>query len=199
MGYVLVTNHNGSVVLSGALADGSAWSQQAPMGVWGEVPVFSDKLYNGTGLLVGWLGLSNGTVQAQTPLAWVKPGAKTGIYTNGFTNYLLPSGSGWTPGGSGSLSNGWLVISNAVLDLDFAISITNGIVSKDPSATTNPTNSLSGSIAPKTGLLSVTFGSGAGKGTLTGYGALLPDWAGGGGYFVTQTNAGLILLTNSPP
>lgn len=45
---------------------------------------------------------------------------------------------------------------------------------------------VSGSITPKTGLFTVTVGSGASK--VTGHGAMLND-TNGGGYFLTKTNA----------
>jgi hypothetical protein len=53
---------------------------------------------------------------------------------------------------------------------------------------------LTGTIAPKTGLLQITFGNGAGKATTVGVGAMLQNSTEGGGYFVTKTNAGAILL-----
>jgi len=194
-GYMLITNHNGSVTLSGGLADGTAFNQTTPLGVLGGVPVYAN-LYSKAGLLLGWLGLSNGAVVAETSMAWIKPAARTGIYTEGFTNYLSVTGSGWTnpPAkvSAVSLLYGSLTITNTSLDLDFTVAITNDTVIKISSATTN---SLTGTIAPKTGLLTITFGNGTGKATTIGYGAILQDAINGGGYFVTKTNAGTILLT----
>jgi hypothetical protein len=197
-GYMLITNHNGSVILSGALADGTTFNQAPPLGVMGDVPVYAS-LYGNGGLLLGWLGLSNGTVEAEAPMAWIKPAARSGIYTAGFTNYLLVTGSGWTnppPKTSAvSLSDGSLMITNADLDLDFTISITNDIIIEPPDVTTNPANSLTGTVAPKTGLLTVTFGNGIGRETTIGHGAMLQNSTNGGGYFVTKTSAGAILVS----
>jgi hypothetical protein len=194
-GYMLITNHNGSVTVRGALADGTAFNQTPPLGVLGNVPVYAN-LYGNGGLLLGWLGLSNSTVEAETSMAWIKPAARTGIYAEGFTNYLLVSGSGWTnppaKGSAVSLTNGSLTISNSSLDLDFAVSITNDTVVKVANAASN---SLTGTIAPKTGLLTITFGNGAGRATTIGYGAILQDSTNGGGYFVTKTNAGALLFS----
>jgi len=53
---------------------------------------------------------------------------------------------------------------------------------------------LTGTIAPKTGLLQISFGNGARKATTASFGAMLQDSTNGGGYFVTKTNAGAILL-----
>jgi hypothetical protein len=198
-GYMLITNHNGTVTLSGALADGTAFNQTPPLGVLGDVPVYAS-LYGNTGLVLGWLGLSNGTVQAETSMAWIKPAVRSGTYyKEGFTNNLLVTGSGWTnpPAkvSAVSLLDGSLTITNTSLDLDFTVSITNNTVVKVSNATTNATNSLTGTIAPKTGLLTITFGNGAGKATTIGYGAILQDSTNGAGYFVTKTNAGAILFS----
>lgn len=54
---------------------------------------------------------------------------------------------------------------------------------------------MTGTIAPKTGLLQITFGNGAGKATTVGYGVMLQDSTNGAGFFVTKTNAGAIQLT----
>jgi len=196
-GYMLITNHNGSVILSGALADGTAFNQAPPLGVMGDIPVYAS-LYGNAGLLLGWLGLSNGTAAAESPMVWIKPAARTGIYSGGFTNYLSVMGSGWTnppPKTSAvSLLDGSLSITNASLDLTFMVSITNNSV-VETSGAANPPNSLKGTVAPKTGLLTITFGNGTGNATTVGFGAILQNSTNGGGYFVTRTNAGAILLS----
>jgi hypothetical protein len=193
-GYLLITNHNGVVTLRGALADGTAFNQTPPLGMSGGVPVYAN-LYGNAGLLLGWLSLSNGTVQ-QTTMAWIKPPTRSGIYTEGFTNYLLDYGSVWTnppvKGSAVSIVDGSLTIFNASPTLSFTVSVTNDAVVKVSNETTN---SLTGTIAPKTGLLTITFGNGAGKATTIGYGAILQNLPYGGGYFLTKTNAGTIILT----
>jgi hypothetical protein len=52
--------------------------------------------------------------------------------------------------------------------------------------------SVSGTVNLKTGLLTVTIGSGAAK--VTGHGAILLNASYGGGYFLTKTSAGAIIL-----
>jgi Immunoglobulin domain len=194
-GYMLITNHNGSVTLSGALADSTSFNQSPRLASGGAVPVYAS-LYGKTGLLLGWLSISNGTISAETPLAWIKPTASSGIYSAGFTNLLLATGSAWTNppvrDPALALADGTLSISNTGAALDFPIAITNDVVVK---TSTTPTNSLTGTIAPKTGLLQITFGNGAGKATTVGYGVMLQDSTNGAGFFVTKTNAGAILLT----
>ena len=55
-----------------------------------------------------------------------------------------------------------------------------------------PVTSLSGSVKPKTGLVTVTFENGGTK--TTGHGAILLNTLNGGGYFQTATTAGTIKL-----
>jgi len=159
------------------------------------VPVFYTNLYTHPGLLLGWLGLSNGTFLAETPMAWIKP-ARSGIYTNGFTNLLSATGSAWTNPPLGvpaiSLAGGALIVTNSSLALDFVVSITNNTLVKETNSIS--TNSLTGAITNKTGLLKIIFGNGTGQATTVGYGAILQDSNSGGGYFVTKTNAGFFHL-----
>jgi hypothetical protein len=51
---------------------------------------------------------------------------------------------------------------------------------------------LSGSINPRTGLLSVTIGDRSSK--LTGHGVMMLNSTSGGGYFLAATNAQAIML-----
>ncbi|HEY3863167.1 MAG TPA: choice-of-anchor tandem repeat GloVer-containing protein [Verrucomicrobiae bacterium] len=188
-GYMLLTNHLGSVTLSGALADGSTFSQIVPENALG-VPVCDENLYGSAGLLWGWLSLGKGA--AGTNLTWIKPRARSGIYTNGFTNALSITGSAWITPPLDYLPAAMLAISNGSFAPMFAVSITNRVVAK---ASSPPTNSLTGIFYPAAGLLRITFGNGIGRGTTYGYAAILQDTATGGGYFLTRTNAGAITLS----
>jgi hypothetical protein len=195
-GYLLITNHTGTVTLSGTLADGTSFSQAVPLSGPGDLPVYGN-LYGGTGLLLGWLGLESGSPAGQ--LTWIKPASRsTALYTNGFTNLVVVQGSPWTnplphtaaidlPSGQLDISGGSLV---SALSFNVAVSNNNALVKLAGS----PTNSLSGSINPKTGLLTITFGNGAGKATTAGKGAVLQSMNSGGGFFLGKTNAGSIRL-----
>jgi hypothetical protein len=57
-----------------------------------------------------------------------------------------------------------------------------------------PTNSLAGSINPKTGSLMITFGNGAGKATTAGKGAVLQNVTNAVGFFLGKSNAGPMVL-----
>jgi uncharacterized repeat protein (TIGR03803 family) len=189
-GYILITNHNGNFALSGALADGTAFNQSVPLGVFDDVPVYAS-LYGNKGLLLGWLSLYNGAFEAENYLVWIKPSLHSGIYTNGFGEVILVSGAPWTERPSSYFTNASLTISNAGLALDFVVSITNGTLLKEANP---PSNSLTGTFYPKTGMLKIVFGDGTGKATTTGYAAFLGDSTNGGGYFLTKTNAGAITI-----
>ncbi|MGD0815039.1 MAG: choice-of-anchor tandem repeat GloVer-containing protein [Verrucomicrobiota bacterium] len=203
-GYALVTNHGGVVMLSGALSDGTHFNQTVPVSRGSCVPVYSSLYTQNTntdrGLLLGWIDLTN--LQAAAPtnaLTWIKQKKlyhSPALYTNGFTNILSTRGAPWIapPAGTPALSftNGELVLSNTDLFLAF----TNISVSDDKLADSGglPTNSLTGTIDFKTGLLTVVFGDGKGRATDSALGALLQDATNAGGFFLTPTNAGSMNL-----
>ncbi len=151
-------------------------------------------LYGNTGLMLGWLAFTNGTFQAEAaPLACtIKPRSNSGLFAGGFTNLLSVIISGWTNLAT-QLSSGTLVISSATIDLTNIVSIANNTITEEPGSACHA--SLSGTINPKTGLVTLTFGNGSGKSTTAGFGALLQDSTNAGGYFVTRTNAGSIVLS----
>jgi hypothetical protein len=180
------------------LADGTSITPSAAESQNGDVPVYAS-LYGNTGLLLGWINLAN--LQAAPPgntLVWIKkPSRATLLYTNGFTSALSAQGALWTntPAKAPAivLPKGQLVVANnANLNLVFNVSVSssNTLVKLG----VLPANSLTGSIAPKTGLFTVTFGNGNGKATTTGSGAILQTQTNGGGFFLGTTNAGLISL-----
>ena len=195
-GYILITNHAGAVTLSVTLADGTSFSQAVPLSGTGALPVYGN-LYGGAGLLLGWLDLESGSPGGT--VTWIKkPSRASALYTNGFTNLVSVEGSLWTnplprtaaidlPSGQLEISGGSLP-SN--LTLNVAVSNNNALV-KLPG---NPTNSLTGSINSKSGLLTITFGNGAGKATTAGKGAVLQNSTNGAGFFLGKTNAGAIIL-----
>jgi hypothetical protein len=197
-GYASLVDHGGTVTLGGGLADGTTFSQSVPASPSNNVPVYVS-LYSKTGFLFGWLNLTNlDNTNAPYDLMWIKgtPAHPTLLFPDGFTNLLATTGSTWTnPGVITLSSNNTLAISNANLDLDYTVAIDepDNLVN----ATDTPTNSLTGTINLKTGLLQVTFGNGDGRATTKGYGAMLQDTTNAGGYFVTKTNAGSIILNGS--
>jgi hypothetical protein len=183
-GYLLLTNHLGHLALSGALADGAAISLAPSLGRLGDIPVF-ESLYGNTGLILGWLTLTNGAIQADGPFTWIKRSIN-------LSNQLSVVASGWTnPPPSDLLTDGLLVISNATVSFRGPVSIV-----KNKIEGSGAISLLSGSINPKTGLMTITFGNGVGKSTTTGYAAFLENSDVAGGYFLFKGQPGAIWLTN---
>lgn len=120
------------------------------------------------------------------------------LYTNGFTNLVVVVGSLWTnplphtaaidlPSGQLDISGGSLLS-----PLTFYVAVSNNnALAKLPGS---PTNSLTGSINARTGLLRISFGNGAGEAKTAGAGAVLQSVTNAAGFFLGKTNAGTILL-----
>ncbi len=191
-GYALVTNHNGVVTLSGALADGAAFSQTTPVVGAGDVPFYAS-LYGNTGLLIGWLNLNVGLTG--TNIWWIAPpSSSTRVTPAAFTNIFAVNAFTWVKPTADFLPSGTLTISNTSLSLNFLVSIANNTLIKEAGS---PSNSLTGTLNPRTGLLTINYGNGTGKTTTTGYAAILQNSTNGGGYFLTKTNAGAVILQPS--
>jgi hypothetical protein len=190
-GYILVTNRLGNLTLTGALPDGSTFSQSVPVGKLGDVPVFAN-LYGHTGLLLGWIffNSSNGAPQSDTNLVWIKPARRSGLFAGGFTNSLAVEGSVWSAYDGLPVSSGTLTISDASLNLTNNISFTGDSVTVGSGSS----EALRAIFNPKSGALKLIFENGNGRATTTGYAAFLQDSTNLGGYFVTRSNAGAILL-----
>jgi uncharacterized repeat protein (TIGR03803 family) len=194
-GYLLMTNDAGAARLTGALADGTTFSQAVRTSFGGRVPVFGN-LYNRTGLLLGWIYSDNGSPAGT--LTWIKPASHSALFPNGFTNVEGLQGAPWTnpPPHTAAidLASGELNIVSAglpsPLTFNVAVSNNNALV-KLPGG---PTNSLTGTINPKTGLLNVTFGNGHGRATTKGVAAVLQNVTNGAGFFWVGTNVGSITL-----
>ncbi len=189
-GYALITNYAGTpgnpglanAKITGALADGTAFNQTVPVSQDGYVPIYAS-LYQNQGLLFGWINLDP-TNTSGVNLTWIRPAIPAALYWNGFTNILLTNQilfSPWTnsPASFDTLSNLSLPGTNIAVSISAAGRITGP--------------SVSGTVNPKTGLLTVTNGSGNNK--VQAHGAILPNAASGAGYFLTKTNALPIQLT----
>jgi hypothetical protein len=193
-GYLLLAQHAGILALSGALADGTAVTQTVPLDDTGSVPIYAS-LYGNTGVVTGWVSITNDLLDGN--LDWIKKAAHSGFYTNGFTNALIAQGASWTnvsPAPAIDLTAGQLNLSGGTLanSLSFTVAVSEKNTLTNTAAT--PTNSLSGTINPKTGLLTVTFGNGAGKAKTVGKGAVLQDTTNAAGFFLDKTNAGSVIL-----
>jgi hypothetical protein len=135
--YLLVTNHNGTITVTGGLADGATFSQIMSVVGNGDFPLYTS-LYGNTGLLLGWLNVADGLTA--TNLWWIRAPSTSGLYTNGFTNVISDVlTSAWTKPPANYLPSGTLTVSNTSIALDYVVSITNSALTKEPGS---PTNSL---------------------------------------------------------
>lgn len=196
-GYALITNHLGSLTVTGALADGATFSQNIAETELHHMPLYATPYTNG-GLLLGLLDLNSGAPAGS--LTWIRPTATSGLFTNGYTNTVTVQGSAWTDTASDTnvilvrveqldVSGGFL---SAPIDFIVGLDYKNEDL---PVQGGGSTNSLSSKIAPKTGLLTITFGNGNGPNTTSATGTILQNHALGGGFFTTKTNAGAFTLT----
>jgi uncharacterized repeat protein (TIGR03803 family) len=199
-GYALITNHLGTATVTGALADGAAFSQNIAESQNLRLAFYAAPYTNGpltNGLLLGWLDLSSGAPAGS--LTWIRPAMAGGLFTNGYTNVVAVQSSAWTNLGPTTAAiplstGGTLEVSGGFLTepLDFNVTLATNSTFVNQGGFT--TNSFSGSIAPKTGLLNIRFGNGNGTNTTAGAGAVLQNQNAGGGFFTTRTNAGSVQL-----
>jgi hypothetical protein len=194
-GYLLIANNNaGTSKITGALADGTSFSESAPVSSTGYVPIYAN-LYGGKGLILGWINVDL-TNLVDVGLTWIHPQKTSGLYQAGFTNILSGDAipvSPWTnpPGNLGLFTN------LAVLD---TLAGTNGIGTNglNPANATNYPVSISagnssasitgmgvtGSLNLKTGAFKVMIGTGGDR--ITGYGAIILNSTNGAGYVIPK-------------
>jgi hypothetical protein len=168
--------------IAGALADGTAFSQSVAVSQDGYVPVYVS-LYAGKGVLLGWINLNPTNLPGVT-LNWVHP-AEKGTFTEPFTNYDAVEISPWSSSASSETLPTNLFLTGAVTNA-FAISIS----SKGAITGTDGSNTLTGTLTLKTGLVKVTTGKGKAKTTATG--VILYEQEAGGGF---APNGGNLILS----
>lgn len=194
-GYALIAGSPGSAKIaasakiSGSLADGTTFSASAPVSLDGYVPVY-ESLYGGKGLLLGWINLG----ASNASMAWIHP-FRPGLFPSAFTATNLVTLSPWSNSPPLIALPTNLVIletngSGALVTNAFTLNITNGTYKFGQAS--GPAVSLAGSIDAKTGLLTITTGTGAAK--VSGKGVVILNATNGGGYILTRTNAQAILL-----
>jgi uncharacterized repeat protein (TIGR03803 family) len=186
-GYAVIANNPaGKAIITGTLADGTAFSQSTDVSATGDVPVYVS-LYGGKGLLLGLINLSD------TPgsVTWIHPTVHSGLFKNElFTNNSATALSPWSISSNSVLTNlTGLSIIGALDGNDTNYTITTTDVGKVKIEGANPT--VTGFVDSK-GRFTVTIGSGADK--VTGHGVILLNGPNGGGYFLKGTNAGAVTL-----
>ncbi len=200
-GFASITNYAGATkdpasacaTIAGTLADGTAFNEVVPVSQNGNIPIFAS-LYGNKGLLMGWINL-NPDSQPGTGLVWVHPRPGAGLIRNSFTATNLVALSPWTNPPSASTLAAMTNLAILGLFNDPATDRSNfdvAISGKFNVSKRSGSGSVSGSLNPKTGLLTVNIGSGTKE--LTGRGVILLNATNGGGFVLTKTNAEAIQL-----
>lgn len=132
-------NSNGSIKLSGSLADGAKVSQSAAVSEAGEYPLYAS-LYGGQGQLLGWLLFTNSMPETfGGTVNWIKSaGAPGKLYTNGFNFETAVTGSFYNPKAAPLIgfSTGVVILSGGNLSQNITnfVNVTNGMTVVNTSA-----------------------------------------------------------------
>lgn len=187
-GYASIATAATTSRITGALADGTAFTETVPVSVDGYIPIYAS-LYSNKGLLFGWINLVS-TNAAGVSLTWIHPTTSKGLYTGGFTSVLMTNQipvSLWTGSAADiTFPTNLVLLStiNATNGMNFPI--TASAAGKITGA------SVSGSVNPKTGVFKVTVDDNGTK--IAGSGAFLANATYGAGYFLTATSGEAILI-----
>ena len=172
----MILNKNADIQWSGVLADGTKISQKSSLSKDGVWPLYSS-LYGGTGSVLGWLQVTNGSSNIGGSAVWIMPANPNALYPNGLTNQLDASGADLSPTPAPSHVTVILTGPKLVSPLTNSITITGKSGKKVNGA---PTLSLD----VKNGLFSGTVLDPNSGQTLTFQGALLEKSGMGGGFFL---------------
>ena len=186
-GFLLLTNHLGSVTITGQLGNGAALYKTAPVDIFGRAPLCANASTFGNSLLFGWINLA--AYPPAASLTWIQsPG--TYFYRGGFTNTVTAMGSRWAsppePINSQRLN---MTFSGGGLgsNVESVVFFTNGSLRYISGPVW--TKALGCQIDRKSGWLNISFTSGQ-----PSQGAWLQNAGFGGGYFVLGTNFGAFTL-----
>jgi hypothetical protein len=187
---------NGTVTVSGTLADGTAITQSTGAAADGSWPLYVS-LYGGRGLLLGPMNCNS-----NAPALWLKPAVPTDTYyRSGFARSGSVVVAKYTAPAAGQPVLGWTHGSVVLAGGNLPVPLTNLVVWSN-----NQLRALSGSISnlslaltPANGLFSGTFIHPATRKPVTVKGALLQDSAGvypitSGGWFLGTKQAGSLRL-----
>ena len=193
-GYSSVTvSALGSITASGALSDGTSFSQNTTLSELGNWP-FYVSLYSGAGEIIGWLAFSNAPMSDLTgPLTWIKPSQATSkLYPGGFTQQTEAVGSsfGFTNGHPIlNFANGEVLLTGGGL----ASGITNA-VSVTAGGKIAGTNHLSLTVHTASGLFTGSIVNPATKKTISLSGAVLEKQNVAVGYFLGTNQSGAVFV-----
>ncbi|MDB6028210.1 MAG: tandem-95 repeat protein, partial [Verrucomicrobiales bacterium] len=189
---------DGTLAFGAALADATAISQTTAISKNGMWPFYAS-LYNGNGVILGWLTFTN-TVDSslEGDVRWIKTGAVGGkYYPTGFTNDIVAVGSTFITPSTGSRA---LNLTNALVEFNggnFPRCLTNRVTlnTNNTFTVTIPnTNSVSVTLASTTGLIGGGVINPLTKAKVVTRGIILQKQNAAYGFFLGTNRSGLFLL-----
>jgi hypothetical protein len=174
----------GAASWSGALADGTKFTQSAPVSRDGYFPLFAT-LYSGKGLAMSWLSFAtNKGISGQA--VWIKArGASQSNYPLGFTNGATAVGSPYAAATGLGLTSGTVVL-GAPAGLSSGFSVVNGKLKSTE-------NKLSVSFQAATGFFTGSVVNSS-KTKFSFQGVILQNAGAGYGFFVSGGAGGSLVL-----
>ncbi len=208
----LKVGEGGSISITGALADGTSFSD----GVFitggntlfiDQFPIYIPVKYKSAGLLVGVMAFEAvaGVSDCDGELFWLKPSQTKGLYKSGFTTTLLPVGSRYAAPLAGNLAldltgaaqNATITLSEPDFTGDLVKNVLIGFGKPGVNTATvnNPAaDLLTMSIKASTGIFSGTIIDPISNKSTKIQGALLYKQSIAGGYFLSPTQSGSVML-----
>jgi hypothetical protein len=188
----LTVGSTGALVFSGTLGDGTKITQSTFVSDQDQWPFYAS-LYNGTGMILGWLNFTNEPSQDIDGLVtWFKPAQPAAVrYPAGFTNQIDAIGSAYayTPGSPVlNLTDGSVILENG----DLPEAITNQFVLASDNIVTG-SNKLALKIAPASGLFQGSTTNSLRR-VVTFSGVVLQKQTNGFGEFLGTNQSGSVLL-----
>jgi hypothetical protein len=194
-GYGLVmVDRSGLAILTGSLADGTAFSQSVPVSREGDYPLYAS-LYGGKGSLIAWLKFTLPPGLTNSAASWIKPfSASARYYPAGFTNVFEVEGSCYRYVSTNrvlDLTNGEVIFSGGNL----LTPLTNAVLWTATNRVLNQgTNPMFLTLSLTNGYLSGWFKVPGVKQTNQFKGVLLPQQNRGDGYFLGTNQSGRLYL-----
>ena len=194
-------NRTGKVLFKGLIGDGSPAALSVPVAANGQIAFFA-KLYRGQGWMLGWLTLTN-AADNDLPglLAWTRKGQPGGgLYLGSFDSVVSSLGSRFTPtqgDAAASLGNAFVVLHGGNLYEPATIAVAR-TGPNTLAATAQATNAPTLKFAPATGLFKGSFMNSESKQSSVIKGVFLQKQNLGGGYFLSTSKAGSVLLQAAP-
>jgi hypothetical protein len=189
---------SGSVLVKGALADGTPLVQKAFVAANGQWPFFAN-LYKGKGSALGWLTVANTpTNDISGLLLWTKKeGVAGSLYQVAFTNEVSTLGSRYVQPAKGipvlSLSNAVVVLSDGNLSNPVTASVVLSPLNTMTVAAPNP-EQLALTVSAATGLLNGSFVHPETLRKISIRGVVLEKQNLAGGYFLGTNESGRVML-----